>query len=212
LNNAAAGNTKDGTVRIGIITVKDNVKSVWWLPICWANNHAMCGDDAACWGFICIPKQDLEKPCLHDIHCKNNRCGDERGALWCVSCSQDHHCNQTDSYGIETEFCELVWPLWRKFTCQKRVSAAVGPARRGRVCSAAACLCARAEIVCLRQQEGRLLHGSPILGPHDRDALRQPTECRPRHPVADLASLALPLPRSSISVVAVTVTEPANSA
>ncbi len=88
-----------GTVRIGVITVSDNVQSVWWVPICWGNNHAMCGDSATCWGFVCIPKQQQGGPCTHDIHCLKERCGDERGALWCVDCTQDDQCGNG-------EFCD----------------------------------------------------------------------------------------------------------
>jgi hypothetical protein len=110
------------TVRIGFVSIRNNADSVWWLPICWDDNHAMCGDDATCWAFVCIPKQDLGYPCTHDVHCKNNRCGDERGALWCVSCSQDHHCGAN-------EYCSVMapidifrpWEIKEYLTCRPKV-------------------------------------------------------------------------------------------
>ncbi len=111
------------TVRIGVVTIKDNADSVWWLPICWDDNHAMCGDDATCWAFVCVPKQDLGRPCTHDVHCKNNRCGDKRFALWCVSCSQDHHCDKNK------EYCSVMvpdpvikpWTVKEYLTCRPKV-------------------------------------------------------------------------------------------
>ncbi len=113
------------TVRIGFVSIKDNVDSVWWLPICWDDNHAMCGDGFTCWAFVCIPKQDLGQPCVHDVHCKNDRCGDERYALWCVSCSQDYHCGAN-------EYCSVMAPVdltrpWEGkeyLTCVEKVSGA----------------------------------------------------------------------------------------
>jgi hypothetical protein len=120
------------TVRIGFVNIRNNADSVWWLPIYWDNNHAQCGDDATCWAFVCIPKQDLGKPCTHDIHCKDwidgtgtrqpGRCGDERGALWCVSCSQDEHC-------ASDKFCRVMapidifrpWEIKEYLTCRPKV-------------------------------------------------------------------------------------------
>ena len=61
----------------------------------------MCGDNAACWGFVCIPKQELGKPCTHDVHCLSKQCGDDRAALWCVSCTQDEQCSAN-------QFCEVM--------------------------------------------------------------------------------------------------------
>jgi hypothetical protein len=87
----------DGRIwRFGFIAGDLKIK---WIPLCWNDNHEMCGPDYACWAFICLPKMDNGLPCTHDVHCKSSHCADEKGALWCVECSQDEHCPSN-------QFCE----------------------------------------------------------------------------------------------------------
>ena len=67
--------------------------TAYTLPFCANSDHTMCSTGQACWGFICVNKGDPGAFCTHDVHCKNNVCGDELGALWCLAeCSQDTDC------------------------------------------------------------------------------------------------------------------------
>jgi hypothetical protein len=46
------------------------------VPFCANDNHAQCAPDEACWGFVCIRKQDRLGFCTNGVQCLSGKCKD----------------------------------------------------------------------------------------------------------------------------------------
>lgn len=126
---ALRGSMDGHVVRIGYIAGEQKIH---WIPVCWNDNHDMCGPGHTCWAFICLPKMDSGLPCTHDVHCKSGHCGDEKGALWCVQCSQDEHCaaDQFCEAGLQGAFAGTFAGGPKLYECRGRVSLSLCDARQ----------------------------------------------------------------------------------